>query len=340
MICSIILTAGQFLFYFGSCLNQYWVVILGRAVFGIGGESLLISMSCIANRWFGNKELGFALAVTVSAGRLGSVANSLIEPAVAEVSNYQTSLLIGVLICAISVVTASMVMCLEAKAVMEDKLRGTEIVVENASNCGEGFDQLNTSYWLLTFNCLCIYTCVFQFNNISNDYFMTKYGFNQTEAARITSVVFFIPILLAPLCGAICDRIGQRVLIVGVAAVCLFMCHITFTAMDGCNRCFKGLWPLILVGVAYSIYASALWPMIPRVVPASSLGLAYGLTTAIQNFGLGFGPNIVALVKERTGGYMWVPILLSLLALLGLMSTVILYIVDYKSKGLLQKPHI
>jgi hypothetical protein len=49
---------------------------------------------------------------------------------------------------------------------------------------------------------------------------------------------------------------------------------------------FKGenwsfLAPLILLGFAYSIYAGALWSSIPYVVPANTLGTAFGLCTAV-----------------------------------------------------------
>ncbi|KAM3568760.1 hypothetical protein VYU27_009123, partial [Nannochloropsis oceanica] len=43
--------------------------------------------------------------------------------------------------------------------------------------------------------------------------------------------------------------------------------------------------PLIGQGLAYSAFAAVLWPSVPFTVPEDRVGVAYGLTTAIQNGG-------------------------------------------------------
>ena len=47
------------------------------------------------------------------------------------------------------------------------------------------------------------------------------------------------------------------------------------------------------MGVTYSIYVAALWPMVILAVKPQVLGSAYGLCTAIQNIGLALGPLVV-----------------------------------------------
>ena len=44
--------------------------------------------------------------------------------------------------------------------------------------------------------------------------------------------------------------------------------------------------PLVLLGLCYSIYASALWPSVALVTEKQHHGTAYGVVTAIQNLGL------------------------------------------------------
>ena len=53
-------------------------------------------------------------------------------------------------------------------------------------------------------------------------------------------------------------------------------------------------------GVAYSMFAAALWPSIPYVVPEKSVGIAYGVVTAVQNAGLGGVPILVSAVYEAS----------------------------------------
>ena len=110
---------------------------------------------------------------------------------------------------------------------------------------------------------------------------MSKFGFTQKEAGRITSVSFIIPLIIAPLSGALIDKVGMRVSLLFASSAFLFMCHGLFTVMSDCSKCYTGVFPLVLIGFSYSIYMSALWPMIPLVVPEQALGVAYGFTNAV-----------------------------------------------------------
>lgn len=44
------------------------------------------------------------------------------------------------------------------------------------------------------------------------------------------------------------------------------------------------------------MFASALWPSVPYLVPENSVGIAYGVVTAVQNAGLAGIPLIVSAV--------------------------------------------
>lgn len=48
---------GQFVFAGGALINTYWVMILGRFIFGIGGESLAVAQNTFAVKWFSVRYL-------------------------------------------------------------------------------------------------------------------------------------------------------------------------------------------------------------------------------------------------------------------------------------------
>jgi hypothetical protein len=52
-------------------------------------------------------------------------------------------------------------------------------------------------------------------------------------------------------------------------------------AIDNSNAIYTEIGPLVLVGLGFSIYAAALWPSIPYVVEAKTVGSAFGLCTAL-----------------------------------------------------------
>lgn len=57
--------------------------------------------------------------------------------------------------------------------------------------------------------------------------------------------------------------------------------------------------PLVGQGLAYSVFAAALWPSIPFVVADKYVGTAYGLLTAIQNGGMSLFPVLVGQILAK-----------------------------------------
>lgn len=73
------------------------------------------------------------------------------------------------------------------------------------------------------------------------------------------------------------------------------------------------------MGITYSIYVAALWPMVILAVKPNVVGSAYGLCTAIQNIGLALGPLMVGGVTIGNGvdRYFYVNVCLGSFAFLG-----------------------
>ena len=64
----------------------------------MGNESLSIVQAIFANNWFKGKELAFALAVTMSVGRLGSTLNNLLMPVIAQETSLGWALTFGLVL--------------------------------------------------------------------------------------------------------------------------------------------------------------------------------------------------------------------------------------------------
>jgi len=195
------------------------------------------------------------------------------------------------------------------------------------------------SFWIITLNCVLIYAAIFPFNNISNDFFIDKYEFNLKVASRLTSTIFIIAAFSCAGFGLIADKIGYRITMIEFSSCLLFLSHLFFLCTPSCNQCYTGLIPLIMIGLSYSIYASALWPMIPIVISEKYLGTAFGITLAMQNAGLGFGPNIVGLLENSSRGFNAVLAFFIIVSSIGIMTGIVLYYINKKlHNGLLQKP--
>lgn len=97
-----LLTGGQAIFALGLSMKSWPVMLLGRVVYGFGGESLGVANSAVLAEWFKGKELAFAFGLNLSVARLGSVANNMISPALADSSSVVFALWFGVFLCGAS----------------------------------------------------------------------------------------------------------------------------------------------------------------------------------------------------------------------------------------------
>ena len=106
-----------------------------------------------------------------------------------------------------------------------------------------------------------------------------------------------------------------------------------------CDKCYVCVLPLTLIGLAYSLYASALWPMIPYVVKPQVVGTGYGMATAVQNIGLSFIPNLIGLIQDSTDGYAYVELSLSGIVTCGILTSYLLMFLDHRiNSSILQTP--
>ena len=60
-------------------------MIFGRLLFGLGGESLGISLNTMIIKWFKDSNLSLAFAINLSIVRTASIFNALFTPRIAEV---------------------------------------------------------------------------------------------------------------------------------------------------------------------------------------------------------------------------------------------------------------
>lgn len=152
------------------------------------------------------------------------------------------------------------------------------------------------------------------------------------------SVPYLISAFSSPFLGFAIDRIGKRALVIVISSVILTAAYSISMVLPECDQCYHEMYPLVLTGIGYSIYAAAIWGSVPYVVTPQTVGTAFGICTAIQNIGLTIAPTIVGFIKDRTGGYYWVMAFFVGINLIGFVLNICLYFVDINQMdGVLNK---
>ncbi len=77
---------GQVIFAYGCDITSMEVMLIGRGVYGLGGEGLGLCASGLIVKWFYLSEIGLPLGLMVSISKIGSVLNSILSPIMSNVS--------------------------------------------------------------------------------------------------------------------------------------------------------------------------------------------------------------------------------------------------------------
>lgn len=150
VVFSALICAGQLVCLLGIWNQSMLLMLLGRVIFGLGGESLSVAGSALISSWFAGKELAFALGINLSFSRLGSVANDIISPsswergamafgdasgegAEAAGAGLLVAFSIGLLICVASLVAAIFLACLDSPQDAKEDSTTTEVKVGGAT---------------------------------------------------------------------------------------------------------------------------------------------------------------------------------------------------------------
>ena len=156
----------------------------------------------------------------------------------------------------------------------------------------------NKGFWLIALLCLMFYAGVFPFLKFAAQLMIYKYGVDPVMAGDIPAILPFGTILLTPLFGSLYDRIGKGATLMVVGAMMLVAVHVLF-ALPILNEWWFALIVMVLLGIAFSLVPSAMWPSVPKIIPQKQLGTAYALIFYVQNIGLMCVPMLIGWVIDR-----------------------------------------
>lgn len=276
---------------------QVIVASLGFAIFGMGAEITGITVSKVIIKWFTGHEVALAMGLQVAMARLGTAAAlGCSLPIARAVGSVSFPVLFGA-ICLCVGLLAYLVYC-----VMDKKLdQSVEAVEENKE---EGFQLkdlklifTNRGFWLITLLCLMFYAGVFPFLKFATKLMIAKYHVEPGLAGLIPAMLPFGTILLTPVFGSLYDRIGRGATLMLIGSIMLTIVHLLF-AMPVLNVWWFAIIVMIVLGIAFSLVPSAMWPSVPKIIPMKQLGSAYAIIFYIQNIGLSMVPLLIGWVIE------------------------------------------
>ena len=287
-------------FSLGVYSTQVIVASLGFAIFGVGAEIACITATKVIVKWFTGYEMAFAMGLQVALARIGTAtALAFSLPFAQWLGEAHHSVGLGASLLFIGLLLF-LVYCVLDKRFDREAAAGDS--AETSAEEGFRFSDLrllivSRGFWHISLLCLMFYAGVFPFLKFATKLMIFKYGISESVAGLIPAMLPFGTIFLTPFFGRIYDRYGRGATLMLIGSVLLFVVHLVIALP-------LNYWPLVIfmmvmLGIAFGMVPSAMWPSVPKIIPMKLLGTAYALIFYIQNIGLALVPIWIGKINQQ-----------------------------------------
>lgn len=277
--------------------TQVMMACLGYAIFAVGTETCGITVTKVIAKWFAGKEMALAMGSQVAVARLGTALAMIVSPVLVKHFSMSTPMFVSLILLCIGLLFYLVFCVMDRKLDAQTQSEGIPADEDSFRISDLKLILTNKGFWLLALLCLMFYSAVFPFLKYATSLMENKYGMGAL-AGTLVALVPFGNLIMTPLFGGIYDKKGKGATIMIIGSVLLIMVHLLF-AMPLLNHAWFAAIIMILLGVAFSLVPSAMWPSVPKIIPHKQLGSAYALIFWIQNIGLGFVPLLIGWFLDK-----------------------------------------
>lgn len=277
--------------------TQVMVACLGYAIFAVGTETCGITVTKVIAKWFAGKEMALAMGSQVAVARLGTALAMIVSPILVKHFSMSTPMFVSLILLCVGLLFYLVFCVMDRKLDAQTQSEGIPADEKSFRISDLKIILTNKGFWILALLCLMFYSAVFPFLKYATSLMENKYGMGAL-AGTLVALVPFGNLIMTPLFGGIYDKKGKGATIMIIGSVLLIAVHLLF-AMPLLNYAWFAAFIMILLGVAFSLVPSAMWPSVPKIIPHKQLGSAYALIFWIQNIGLGFVPLLIGWFLDK-----------------------------------------
>ena len=340
LVFGIIIVIGQLIVYLGCKNNSIYTMLIGRVIFGLGGENINVSqMTCVVE-WFYKSENSFPMGLTLTISRVGSFTNDVLSPRFAGEEKDENGKLNATnafkwgfyfsIFSLINIIIMFILDNLKTKelnngAISLNNNENENVEINSSSNnIINLIKKLNLIFWVLSILILMTYGCLMPFNYMAVGFFTKNFNISKNMAGTLMGMPFLMGAIFVPILGGFIDKYGYRPEMVLSSG---FFLLISFSLFNMIQPYF----PILLLGFGYSIFACVLWPAISiAVVDKSISGFGYGVATSLQNISMSINPMIIARLLVKYKSYLYCLIFLGIISTVTILLSIYLYYINKK----------
>lgn len=281
----------------GGLADNLVVLMASRMLEGVGIGLIGVAAPSAITIWFPRKKRGLALGIWTTWVPVGTVVGFNLAPLIASQGGYELVFYLIAALCAVAFILFAIVYTMPGGETGDLGIEGTFL---------QSFKYLkNRRIWILgAVFFLFSFTTIGIMNSFYNTFLETKLGFDPQTASTLSSLIMLISLFVAPLTGAVCDRLPLgRKYIVGVIMMILLLPTGFFMFYTG-EGALSLMWvTIVLQGVGGGMCGGSLRPMAPILMRNTAMGatMAMAVLQLTQNLGSTLGSPIFGALQQAIG---------------------------------------
>ena len=279
------------------------IAYTGCMLFGLGSEIAGVAVTRSIAKWFKDGPMAFAMGLELAIARLGTAFALIVSPKLVaakapgeiySLAETARPALLGLGLMAAGMILWAIFVAMDARfdKVRRPVVRQVGPVPESVEGTEDKFrfkDVLgllkNKEFIMIALLCVFFYSSIISFKKFASAILIPRFGVPVEAASWMVSMLPFSTVIFAPLFGMMVDKLGKGTRWMVIGAILALIAHLLL-AFAPAGVPFYGYLSMVFLGFGYSLVPAAMWPSIPKIVPAKVLGTAYALTYWVQNLGL------------------------------------------------------
>lgn len=267
-----------------SWSKTFSLLILYRLLAGVGGTVLVVLAPLLVTMFFDKKEIGTAMGIFNTAVPVGTVIAANFFGYAGQWMDWRV-LIRGISVFA-GIILVGVFFVLSIPKKDEEK---------QSDGPKEAF-KMNSGLWILAITWAVINGQLVAYVTFGPQFFQSV-GMASQIGGFLSSIIMFVPIFLAPLCGVIIDKTGQKKKMLLLGSIIMAIAFVLLAT----SRFGIPLWAALL-GVGFSPMPVLVFSSLPEMIQPHQMGMGLGLLTVASNLGMTVAPAGLGGLLDRTSG--------------------------------------
>eukprot|EP00330_Aristerostoma_sp_ATCC50986_P000270 CAMPEP_0114595542 /NCGR_PEP_ID=MMETSP0125-20121206/17354_1 /TAXON_ID=485358 ORGANISM="Aristerostoma sp., Strain ATCC 50986" /NCGR_SAMPLE_ID=MMETSP0125 /ASSEMBLY_ACC=CAM_ASM_000245 /LENGTH=544 /DNA_ID=CAMNT_0001797261 /DNA_START=19 /DNA_END=1653 /DNA_ORIENTATION=+ len=336
---------GQAIIVYGAYEGTFNLLLIGRVISGLGGDTLLVCQAAILTKWFSEKELSIAMGTALNISSIGSSINSFLSPYFYEkTGEIQIPLIVGFFLCVLSMMAVVLLNIMDRIADKKENVDNQSEAKTEEEFQFKDLKKLEKIFYLLMFAMIIMDGAFMTFMANANDYLVERFGYSSSLAGLFIAGIYILGLVVAPIFGVIAGKIGRRVSFFILSIFLMFGSQIYLSMLPDTESSNSTFLPLIgLEGSSSTTQSSqqSVGQASLLSLMSNSSGSAYGFVMSLANVMISIIPILSGTIRDATlqegHGYFWTGVLLAGLCVVALVVALALLKEDRKTGERLEK---